>query len=59
MHVRGVFKGRDISRALVARKNEVIAELQGSIAALRAEKETYRDVVRHLRQELEEEREGM
>lgn len=59
MHVRGVFKGRDISRALVARKNEVIAELQGSIAALRAEKETYRDVVRYLRQELEEEREGM
>ena len=52
LFTHGVLKGRDVSRALVARKDEKIAELQGSIEALQAERETSRTVIRHLRKEL-------
>ena len=48
---RGIVKGRDISRAMVNTKNETIAELQETIAALQAERETNRAIIRHLRRE--------
>ncbi|KAL8726897.1 MAG: hypothetical protein Q9181_005888 [Wetmoreana brouardii] len=50
---RGIMKGRDISRALVNTKNEKISELQETIAALQAERETSRAVIRHLRRDIE------
>ena len=52
LFTHGVIKGRDVSRTLVAKKQEKIAELQASIEALQAERETSRAVIRHLRQEL-------
>lgn len=51
MFTYGVIKARDISRAMIATKNEKITELQGDIAALQAERETNRAVIRHLRRE--------
>lgn len=49
LYTRGVLKGRDVSRALIATKNERIAELQDVIAGLRAERELNRALIRHLR----------
>ncbi len=54
LFTHGVIKGRDISRSLIASKNERITELQGEIEGLRAERETNRAVIRHLRREAEE-----
>lgn len=54
LHTRGVTKGRDISRAQIARNNEKIAKLQADIAALQADRETTKAVTRHLRRELGE-----
>lgn len=54
LHTRGVTKGRDISRAQIARNNETIAKLQADIAQLQAERETTKAVTRHLRRELGE-----
>lgn len=54
LFTHGVIKGRDISRSLIASKNERITELQGEIDGLRAERETNRAVIRHLRREAEE-----
>lgn len=51
MFTHGVIKGRDISRKLIASKNERITELQREIEGLKAERETGRAVVRHLRRE--------
>ncbi|KAL8873685.1 MAG: hypothetical protein Q9174_000890 [Haloplaca sp. 1 TL-2023] len=53
LSTRGIMKGRDISRATVQAKNEKISELQESITALQAERETSRAVIRHLRRDME------
>ncbi|KAL8701697.1 MAG: hypothetical protein Q9201_004760 [Fulgogasparrea decipioides] len=53
LSTRGIMKGRDISRALVNTKNEKISALQETIAALQAERETSRAVIRHLRRDME------
>ncbi|KAL8678228.1 MAG: hypothetical protein Q9186_005411 [Xanthomendoza sp. 1 TL-2023] len=42
LSTRGIMKGRDVSRAMVCSKNESISELQETIAALQAERETSR-----------------
>ncbi|KAL8768730.1 MAG: hypothetical protein Q9209_005148 [Squamulea sp. 1 TL-2023] len=49
----GIMRGRDISRAMVNTKNGKIVELQNTIAALQAERETNRAVIRHLRRDTE------
>ena len=53
LSTRGITKGRDISRATVQAKNEEILELQETITALQAERETSRAVIRHLRRDME------
>lgn len=50
MYTRGVFCGREISRAMIKKKEEEIAELQGTIAGLEAEREAQYSLVRKLRQ---------
>lgn len=52
MHVKGITKGRDISRDMVKRKEARIVDLQGELEALRREKEMDGATIRHLRQEL-------
>ena len=52
MFTQGVLRGRDVSRSLVAKRDEKIVELQSSIEALQSERETSRAVIRHLRSEL-------
>ena len=52
MYTRGIMKGRDVSRAMVKSKDERIAELQGEIEGLKAERETNRAVIRHLRRDM-------
>ena len=52
LYTHGVIKGRDVSRSLIAKKDAKIVELQGSIEALQAERETSRAVIRHLRKEI-------
>ena len=52
LFTNGVIRGRDISRSLIAKRDEKIVELQGSIEALQSERETSRAVIRHLRREL-------
>ncbi len=52
MYTRGVVSGREISRAMIKKKSEEIAELQGTIAGLEAERETQYSLIRQLRQEL-------
>lgn len=54
MYTRGVVSGRDISRAMIKKKTEEIAELQGTIAGLEAEREAQYSLIRLLRQELVE-----
>ncbi|KAL9021263.1 MAG: hypothetical protein Q9185_001547 [Variospora sp. 1 TL-2023] len=53
LSTRGILKGRDISRAMVNTKNAKISELQETIAALQAERETDRAVIRHWRRDTE------
>ncbi|KAL8970913.1 MAG: hypothetical protein Q9183_001299 [Haloplaca sp. 2 TL-2023] len=53
LSTRGIMKGRDISRATVQAKNQKISELQETITALQAERETSRAVIRHLRRDME------
>ena len=53
LYTRGVTKGRDVSRAVIARKEETIVELQGSILLLQAERETNKTLISHLRRQLE------
>ncbi|KAL9009845.1 MAG: hypothetical protein Q9173_005159 [Seirophora scorigena] len=53
LSTRGILKGRDISRTMVNTKNAEISELQETIAALQAERETNRAIIRHLRQDME------
>ena len=52
LFTHGVIKGRDISRSLIAKRDEKIVELQGTIEAMQSERETSRTVIRHLRREL-------
>ena len=52
LYTRGIMKGRDVSRAMVKTKDERMAELQGEIEGLKAERETNRAVIRHLRRDL-------
>ena len=51
LYTRGIMKGRDVSRAMVKTKDERLAELQGEIEGLRAERESNRAVIRHLRRD--------
>lgn len=51
LFTHGVIKGRDVSRSLIAKRDEKIIGLQGTIEALQAERETSRAVIRHLRKE--------
>ena len=53
MRLKGVAKGRDISRMALKTKDEKLTELQGKLAALEAEREAQKAVVRHLRRDLE------
>lgn len=50
-HTRGVTRGRDVSRAQIVRNNETIAQLRGDIAALQADRETNKAVIRLLTKE--------
>ena len=52
LRTQGIAKGRDITRLAVKSKDTKIAELQMRIAALEAERETTRTVVRHLKQDI-------
>lgn len=52
MYTRGVVSGREISRAVIKKKEEEIAELQGTIAGLEAEREAQYILIRQLRQKL-------
>lgn len=53
LKVQGIAKGRDISRLAIKAKDATIAELQARVAALEAERETNRAVIRHLRRDME------
>ena len=52
LYTRGIMKGRDVSRGMVKTKDERIAELQVEIEGLKAERETNRAVIRHLRRDM-------
>lgn len=52
LYTRGIMRGRDVSRAMVKTKDEIIAELQGEVEGLKAERETNRAVIRHLRRDV-------
>lgn len=51
-YTRGIMKGRDVSRAMVKSKDERMSELQKEIEGLKAERETNRAVIRHLRRDM-------
>ena len=53
LKTQGIAKGRDISRLAIKSKDGKIAELHGRIAALEAERETNRAVIRHLKRDME------
>ncbi len=57
LYTYGVIKGRDVSRSLLQKRNEKIAELESEIAVLQAERETNKAVIRHLRRVVEIENE--
>ena len=52
LYTRGIIKGRDVSRAIAKSKDSKLMELQGEIEALKAERETNRAVIRHLRRDM-------
>ena len=52
MYTRGIMKGRDVSRAVAKSKDERISELQREIEGLKAERETNKAVIRHLRRDM-------
>ena len=52
LYTRGIIKGRDVSRAIAKSKDKQLMELQGEIEALKAERETNRAVIRHLRRDM-------
>ncbi|KAL9124551.1 MAG: hypothetical protein Q9217_006129 [Psora testacea] len=51
MYTRGIMKGRDVSRAIVKKKDEKIGELEGELEGLRSQRETDRAVIKHLRRD--------
>ena len=51
LYTRGITKGRDVSRAMVKSQEKRVIELQGEIEGLKAERETNRAVIRHLRRD--------
>lgn len=51
LRTRGIMRGRDVSRAMVKIKDEKITEMQSEIEGLRAERETNRAVIKHLRRD--------
>lgn len=52
LYAKGIMKGRDVSRAMVKKKEEQLVALQGELDGLRSERETDRAVIKHLRREL-------
>ena len=52
LYTRGIMKGRDVSRAMVKSKDERTTELQREVESLKAERETNRAVIRHLRRDI-------
>ena len=52
LYTRGITKGRDVSRAIAKSKDRQLVELQGEIEGLKAERETNRAVIRHLRRDM-------
>ena len=52
LYTRGIIKGRDVSRTMVKKRDEIAAELQGEIEGLKAERETNKAVIRHLRRDI-------
>ena len=52
LYTHGVMKGRNVSRSLIGKRDEKIIEMQGTIEALQAERETSRAVIGHLRKEI-------
>ena len=58
MYTKGIMKGRDVSRAMVRKKEEQIAQLQNEIEGLKTERETDKAVVMHLRRENSARKEG-
>ena len=52
LYTRGIMKGRDLSRAMVKNKDKRIMEMQREIEGLKAERETNRSVIRHLRRDM-------
>ena len=52
LRVKGIMKGREISREALKSKDKQIADLTGKIAALEAERETHRAVITHLKQDI-------
>lgn len=53
LKAQGIAKGRDISRLAIKSKDAKIEELQARIAALEAERETHKAVIRHVRRDME------
>ena len=58
LFTRGIMKGRDVSRAMVKSKDEKLVEMQVEIEGLKSERETNRAVIRHLRRDMAERKEG-
>lgn len=52
LYTRGILKGRDVTRSMAKSKDERMAELLGEIENLKAERETNRAVIRHLRRDM-------
>ena len=52
LYTRGMIKGRDVSRAIAKSKDRQLIELQAEIEGLKAERETNRAVIRHLRRDM-------
>ena len=52
LYTRGIVKGRDVSRAVAKSKDERISGLQREIEGLKAERETNKAVIRHLRRDM-------
>ena len=52
MYTRGIMKGRDVSRAMVKKKDERITELEGEIEWLKSQREADRAIIKVLRRKL-------
>ncbi|KAL9111312.1 MAG: hypothetical protein Q9227_004189 [Pyrenula ochraceoflavens] len=52
LRVKGITKGREISREALKSKEHKIAELSERIAALEAERETHKAVIAHLKEDI-------